>query len=459
MAALRQNLKEPTVFSKVPLSILNGYLQKTLNRGGMWAYMSLPSFLGGKSADELIVRERRKKIMHEAAAGIGAITSTTIVALLWVIYYLRADKVLFPICNALTTEFLQNHRDPQQLVITLYMGSLMETLSHEDIAKATLNNLNHVNILERLTGEDLVILLAAFNDKNDLNLSAVRKVLLLLTDEVERLSPHCIACLLWILVKLKYGFDQNTHFTRNMMLRLSNVFDELPLSNKFLFGALAFVPCEMSYYDAILDSVILKLHLMDHKEIIMIGASYAFVGNLKNAESDLEAPRSEHIYHCLEFYVKQYLNEIMKDNETLLGLVYESALSNPECHFTEKTAESSVAFPRESLSQTAKRIQTRTPNIGLTKHQSGSSEAFKSVTTSTNAFKLFYLNLLEDCCIRYDQLDFGSMCLLIFALLNFHIDVSPLHQVRIMRLTSHSLNRPCSSRKGSYSANQTTPSK
>ncbi|GFE55579.1 AHNAK2 isoform, putative [Babesia ovis] len=430
--ALLANLSEPTPFHQVPTAILKTFVPKTLNRGGLWAYMSLPCFLGSAASDQNVVHERQTRTLRSANDGIPPITSDVILSLLRALHFMKADKFLRPVCDALCQEYLACHSNIQTLPHVIHFGSAAGVFTNEFLAQHVNANLNNVNVLSNMPKEDLVLLLGSFSDTSALNLVSVRKILMILADEIEMLSAECTLSLAWVLVKLGYKFGSNIAFTRHLLSWIGSIIEELPRHAINLLYVLGLVCCDLSHFNQILDSMLLKFHLIDQKRLILIGASYAYAKHLlSNSDAlRLSAPRSGHIFHCLEFHANNTLWTTMAEHERLIPFIFDIATL---------PADVSKSGDSENTSWPIRSTPKRTPRK-LLSNQSGpssSQEEFISnkstgISVSSNSFKLYYLNLLEDCCLRFEELDFDSLCLLLFSLLVSHIDVSPLHEAMLV---------------------------
>ncbi|GIX64940.1 1-phosphatidylinositol 4,5-bisphosphate phosphodiesterase beta-2-like protein, putative [Babesia caballi] len=428
--ALRENFTQPTSLSQVPTAILKGHVDKSLNRGGLWAYMSLPSFIGGGATDETAVRERRERILVSAENGIPPISGDAIVSLLYVLHSLKAASFVRDVCVALCQEYLEHHTDLRSFVQVLYLGSAAGALSEALVTQQVNTRLNNIQVLEALNSEDLVLLLGCFSDRAALNLAALRKVLLILVEEVEVLGPNCVLCLASVLVKLDYRFHANSHFTNQLVYQLATSFDKIPMDAIILVCALGFVRCDFPHFDSILDSILLKFHLLDHQLLVLIGAAYAFSRRLMSDVDalHLEAPRSAHVYHCLEFYITTLLKNALVESEGMVGTL---------CYSSGSSVDVSPSAGGGSRARNTLRQGTRTPSaaapaVAPAQPAASSMQPFGDFPTPSNSSKLFYLNLVEDCCIRYEELSFDSLSLLCFSLLTFHIDISPLHEAMMV---------------------------
>ncbi|ORM41371.1 uncharacterized protein BXIN_0741 [Babesia sp. Xinjiang] len=432
--ALLSNIQDIDVYNRIPTSILKTYISKPLYRGGLWAYMSLPCLLSRASAEDATATERRGRMQLAAENGLHPISGVTILALLRALHYMKADHFLLPVCVALCKEYMATRNDASELAHVIHYGSMSGALSQEFITQYVNGHFNNVSVLGTMSGEDLVLLLGSFEDGSSLSMLSLRKALLVLADEVEMLSAECTLCLLWVLVKLRYDFEANSQFTRQLLYRLALVIDDLPLSSLVLVCTLAFVRCDFPHFNQVLDSVLLKFHLIEQTTLILIGAAYAFSRHLLS-HSDavgLGEPRSGHVHDCLEYYVKEHLWQVLVEYDGLSSFLCDSLALSLKNSEPIKSVDST--FPR------SRAPTQRSSHKSITPTQSGSSfsqdiknsQSFSGLTASANSSKLYYLNLVEDCCLRYDDLDFDSLCLLLFSLLVSHIDVSPLYNAMLV---------------------------
>ncbi|GBE59941.1 1-phosphatidylinositol 4,5-bisphosphate phosphodiesterase beta-2-like protein, putative [Babesia ovata] len=432
--AFRKNMSGPTLLNQVPTSILKSFVDKPLNRGGLWAYMSLPCFLGSESADPATLKERRERILSNAAEGMPPISDITIVSLLRVLFYLKAAQFLRPLCAVLCQEYLKNYSDASDLIHVFYFGYSCGVLSGEYLSRHVNSGFNAVNVLSSLASSELVLLLSCFSDPAALEMLPLKKVMMILTEAVETLSATCALCLICVLVKLEYNFEANSHFSRSLLARLAMSFDNVPLHAVPLVSALGFVGLDFPHFNQVLDNVLVKFHLIEHKNLVLTGASYAFAHRLMTDGEllKLDAPRSNHVSHCLEFYVKNVLAKTLSDNYHLVGYysdVLEELSTFPN---TPKGVDVASLNSRASPRQLSKPGPPTISSPGFLGHTTTNSGSYSEMSTSVHSSKLFYLNLFEDCCLRYEELDFDSLCLFLFSLLTFHIDISPLHEAMLV---------------------------
>ncbi|EDO05993.2 hypothetical protein BBOV_II000320 [Babesia bovis T2Bo] len=433
-SALVSSLSKPTVFHQIPTSILKNFVPKGLNRGGLWAYMSLPSFLGGGVRDDKVVRERMARIINSANEGIRPITGATIVSLLRILYYMKAETFLRPVCVALCQEYIECCNDIISSPPVLHFGTSAGVFTNEFLLQHVSTHLNNVNVLGMLSNEDLVLLIASFKGSSTLNLTYVRKILMLLTEEAEFLSAECALSLICVLVKLGYSFDTKTALTRLILFRLASAIEELPKRSLILLSGLGLVRSDLPHYNIVLDNVLLKFHLIDPNDLILIGASYAYAKHLFAHDDALRLtePRSNHIFHCLEFYVNKALWTTLLENERLIPFMFDgdSLTKNIEQKNDSKLTNSWTT--RSATERSSRRGFGSNSTAPSATKEDLKFERLSSMAPSSNSSKLYYLNLVEDSCLRFAELDFNALCLILFSLLVSNIDVSPIHEATLV---------------------------
>ncbi|CDR96077.1 hypothetical protein, conserved [Babesia bigemina] len=431
--AFRKHMTCPTTLNQVSTSILKSFVDKPLNRGGLWAYMSLPCFLGSESADPTTLKERRERILSYAEEGMPPISDITIVSLLRVLFYLKAEQFLRPLCAVLCQEYLKNYSDASDLIHVFYFGSSSGVLSGDYVARHVNSGFNTVNVLSSLASSELVLLLSCFKNASALDMLPLRKVLMILTEAVETLSATCALCLLCVLVKLEFNFESSSHFSRLLLTVLARSFDNVPLDAVQLVCGLGFVGLDYPHFNQVLDHVLVKFHLIEHRNLILTGASYAFAHRLMSDGEllKLDAPRSEHISHCLEFYVKNVLAKTMSDNYHLVG--YYCDVLDEMSTFSSSAKGADGATNTKASAQRSSKIASGSPSSSaFAANPSMGARSYGEISASVHSSKLYYLNLFEDCCLRYEELDFESLCLFLFSLLTFNMDISPLHEAMLV---------------------------
>ncbi|EKX72061.1 conserved hypothetical protein [Theileria equi strain WA] len=426
-SGLKAHVKRQKESSKVPISIIKNYLHKDVNRGGIWAYLSAPILVDHNVTDETALklqRDRKAKLMEISKEKMGIIDSHTIISLLWSICIFNLHAKFHDLLVILCNEFLEFYSEnASKLIHVLYLCEQMEILPHEDISEY-ISSLGNVSILETLSPEDLIILINSARESDSLT---VQKITVIIHDYIEIIAPEFAVHLLWGLVNSKFNFQKNDLFTKRLFIRFVEKFEEIPIKLlKTFFNALMLVPMDIvAYFNCIIYKSLRMLHLIDRKGLILIGCSYSMSHNtaeiLKYGDSlddDEEEPTSN-IYEYLKYIVKIGAKTYRPNSIDILSVIYKYLVSGLTCagepNFT--------SYEYKSIS-----------SHGGKKIIAGLEESLNMINpqANENSYKIFFSNLMEDCCRNFAELDSEATNAIIFSLITLKIDIRYLHQMMLM---------------------------
>lgn len=447
--SFRAYLKPFRYSNKIPVSILNEFIDVEINKGGLWAYQSLPAFLSSETKDTKEQTERRNNLLKIANEQLDEIQPSTIVSILWSLYFIQDHKRMHKLCMILCNEFMQNYQsDTRNFVYFLYLCSKMELIPNEKLEEIVYSKFNNVTILENLTVPDIVILTNITNFSK--NTTLTQKISTLLYYEIEHMSKECVVFLISGLTKMNFQFHLNDLFSKKLFSRLLAVYDEINSDEQLsvIFYTMSTLTYGVvGYLNELISKTLTRLHRLSSDQIVKIGLLYALAIhtsqltdklNEKKTEpkeikdrisGKLECPVSTYIDDCLEFvFRKAAVNYKCPEADLLImmnGLLIHTHIPSS----SKKLDELGLEFGESWITtfRCTKRVTKYNKNVP--KIDINALEAQANNPAYSKCFKMFYLNLIDEFCNRTDEFKSETVDQIVFSLLTLKIDLSPIYEV------------------------------
>ncbi|BAM39101.1 conserved hypothetical protein [Theileria orientalis strain Shintoku] len=447
---LQLSLKEPCDSAKIPISVVKHYINKEINRGGYWAYMCSPVFLNPKQKiHQDDQKDRIAKLVKLSSEQLEVITPTTILALLWSIYYTNSHERLNMLCGLLCNEFLNNHEDDVQgLVYLFFLAQRMSVIPRERLEQLVTAKFNSMATLELLTVQDVVVLANVLEHSDSSSIMA-QKIATTLHYHVEDMAKECVVYLLRGLVRLNFNFAHNDLFTKKLMSRAVSVYDDIESGEllRVLFATLAVVPHDVvSYFNELISKTLTRLHKLTASQIARIGCCYAtavntseilrtiasLIAQLRQALSGKSRNKSSHIYHCLERHFRVSSANYRPSEKHLLHMIHESVVYKSGFQFSKDLIKKGLDYG-DNLSYAFSLIADLASSINSGRRNNVKElEEQANNPAYSNSYRMFFLNLIDDCCNNSHLYDTALMDEVIFSLLTLKIDIGPINEAMLM---------------------------
>ncbi|XP_954186.1 uncharacterized protein TA20135 [Theileria annulata] len=438
--------------NKIPISILNDFVDKEIYKGGAWAFNSLPVFLSSGSKDTKEQNERREYLLKIANEQFDEIQPSTIVSILWILYYMQNHKRFHKLCMLLCNEFFHNYQtDTKNFVYFLYLAKKMDLITNGKLEEIIYSHFNNVTILETLTVPDMIILTNIVRFSK--NTTLTQKIITLLYYEIESMSKECAVFLMSGLTKMNFQFHLNDLFSKKLFSRILAVYDDITSDEQLslIFYTMSTLIYDVvGYLNELISKTLTRLHMLSSEQVVKIGLLYALAINTSKLSlklndkktgpmeikdrilGKLESPVSKTIDHCLEFaFRKAAVNYISPEKDLLIminGLLVHSYFPL----LSKKLDKLGLEFGESWINSFGYTKMVTKYNKNMPKIDVNALEAQANNPAYSKCFKMFYLNLIDEFCNRTDEFKTEFLDQIVFSLLTLKIDLSPIHEAMLI---------------------------